>query len=212
MEATMTTALVVLNYQISYVELFGTLFTAWSVFLAAKNKLSTWPIGIVGVVLYMILFWQIQLYADLLEQVYYLVTGFAGWWMWSHHGKREERRVTVSSGASIAFYCAALVLGTLAMNQLVMHLHLLFPVTFPKPASYPLLDSFTTVLSFIANYLLMKRKLDNWYLWIVVDVIAVWLYGVKGVPLLSVLYFAFLINAIVGYCKWRTIVRSYAEI
>jgi len=209
----MTTALVVLNYQISYVELFGTIFTAWSVFLAAKNKLSTWPIGIVGVVLYMVLFWQIQLYADLIEQVYYLVTGFVGWWMWSHRGRaRKELQISVSTGVGTVINCAVLVLGTFALSEVVIRLHTTFPAAFAKPASYPYLDSFTTAMSFVANYLLMKRKLDSWYLWIVVDVIAVWLYAVKGVPLLSILYFAFLINAIVGYFKWRTIMRSYGTV
>lgn len=210
----MTTAIVVLNYQISYIELFGTLFTAWSVFLAAKNKIATWPIGIVGIVLYMILFWQIQLYADLIEQVYYLITGFAGWWMWSHPvmGEREELRISVSSGMTTAVNGAILIIGTFALSAVVMRLPDVFPGVFAKPASYPYLDSFTTVMSFIANYLLMKRRLDCWYLWIVVDVIAVWLYAVKGVPLLSILYFAFLINAVVGYFKWRRIMATYGTL
>ena len=74
----------------SYLEFFGTIFTGWSVYLSAKNKVISWPIGLVGVVLYGFLFYQIQLYSDLFEQVYYLLTGFWGWYLWTHPKAKDK--------------------------------------------------------------------------------------------------------------------------
>ncbi len=76
-----TIALTVLGYPMSYIELFGTLFNVWSVWLVVKGRSATWPISIVGVLLFLALFYQIQLYADTLEQVYYLGASVYGWWM-----------------------------------------------------------------------------------------------------------------------------------
>jgi nicotinamide mononucleotide transporter len=202
----------------SYIELFGTIFTGWSVYLAAKNKIISWPIGIVGVVLYMFLFFQIQLYADLIEQIYYLVTGFYGWWLWSHPKNTEEKdgknelRISENSRTETIVSWLVIILGTVLLGNFISNIDSIFPAFFTEPASYPYLDTFTTVLSFVANYLLMKRKLDCWYMWIIVDVIGVWLYYVKGTPLLSILYFAFLINAVVGQIKWRKTLNAYQTI
>ena len=211
-------AFVLLNYQMSYVELFGTLFTAISVYLAAKNKISSWPIGLIGVLLYLFLFYQIHLYADLIEQIYYLITGFWGWWLWSHPRKTEEDitsselKITANNKQETVVEWVIIVIGSILLGYFISNIDKLFPTIFIEPASYPYIDSFTTVLSFVANYLLMKRKLDNWYMWIIVDVIGVWLYFVKGTPLLSILYFGFLINAIVGQFKWTKTYKSYEKI
>ncbi len=208
----------VLNYDMSYIELFGTVFTAISVYLAAKNKVITWPIGIIGVILYGFLFYQIQLYSDLIEQFYYLITGFWGWWLWTHPKNKDEKdksnelKISNNSHRENVISVILIAIASLVMGYYVARFHLIFPSAFSEPASFPYLDAFTTVMSFLANFLLMKRRIESWYLWIIVDVIGVWLYFVKGVPLLSILYFAFLINAFWGYSKWKKTLRSYEEI
>ena len=73
-----TIAFSVWGYPLSWLELVGTIFNLWSVWLMTRNRILTWPIGIVGVVLFMLLFWQIHLYADFFEQIYYIITGFLG--------------------------------------------------------------------------------------------------------------------------------------
>lgn len=212
------TAVTLLNYDMSYVELFGTIFTGWSVYLAAKNKLLTWPIGILGTVLYLFLFFQINLYADLIEQIYYFVTGFWGWWLWTHPRKAEEKsadnelKISINTKRETIVEWGVIILGSLALGSFISNLHNMLPSLFTDVASYPYIDAFTTVLSFVAAYLLMKRRLDNWYMWIIVDVVGIWLYFVKGVPLLSLLYFAFLANAIVGHFKWAKTIKSYEKI
>lgn len=190
---------VVLGYSMSYIEFFGTVLIGLSVYLTARNKISSWPIGIVGVVLYGFLFYQIQLYSDLLEQVYYLATGFWGWWLWAHGNKGDTLPISSNSRKVNIASALTVLIGGSGLGYAMTNAHSLGIA----PASFPYLDAITTIASFTANYLLVKRRLESWYLWIGVDIIAVWLYWVKGVPFLSLLYFAFLVNAVWGYSRWR---------
>jgi len=205
-----------LNYPMSYLEFFGTVFTAWSVYLSAKNKVSSWPIGIIGIILYGFLFYQIQLYSDLSEQIYYFITGFWGWWLWTHPHKNQkddnnELKVSFGDKKFNLIGIGSVVVLTALLTYFMSHIHLFFPVLFPVAASFPFMDAFTTAMSFVANIYLAKRKIENWYLWIIVDVIGVFLYYQKGVIFLSILYFAFLINAIKGLIDWSKTHKKYGE-
>jgi len=202
-----------LNYPMSYLEFVGTIFTGWSVYLSARNKVLSWPIGLIGVVLFGFLFFQIQLYSDLVEQLYYLLTGFWGWWLWTHPrgietGKNCELKTGYAGAKFNMIGFGSVVFFTILLYFLMSNIHLLVPAIFTIPASFPLIDAFTTALSLVANVYLAKRKIENWYLWIVVDIIGVFLYFQKGVVFLSILYFAFLINAIVGLIDWIKTVKK----
>ena len=206
-----------LNYPMSYVEFFGTIFTAWSVYLAAKNKILTWPASIIGIILYAFLFYQIQLYSDLVEQIYYFITGFWGWWLWTHPKENESERNNkglkvnfVSMKFNLIAFVSIIIL-TISSGYFMSKIHIFFPTIFPIAASYPYMDAFTTVMSFAATVYLAKRKIENWYIWIIVDIIGVALYYQKGVVFLSLLYFAFLINAFSGYREWKKIYKNYAK-
>ena len=211
-----TTFFTFLNYPMSYLEFFGTLFTAGSIYLSAKNKVSSWPISILGIIFYSLLFYQIQLYSDLFEQIYYIATAVWGWWLWTHpRGKEKDanNELIVSYGTK-NFHISGLtsiVILTLSLSIFMSNIHLIFPKLFPIPASYPFMDAFTTAMSFVAIIYLAKRKIENWYLWIIVDIIGVFLYYQKGVIFLSLLYFAFLINAIKGLVDWTKIQKGYGE-
>ena len=206
----------VLNYPMSYIEFFGTIFTGWSVYLAAKNKVITWPVGLIGIILYGFLFYQIHLYSDLLEQVYYFITTFWGWSLWLKpktvsdiDTESQELKVGVLNKSTYLPWGIAITLLTFALGLLMSNIHLLLPAYFPVPASFAYLDSFTTILSFVATIFLAQRKIENWHLWILVDIIGIWLYYQKGVAFLSLLYLAFLINAFYGLSKWNKVLGKY---
>jgi nicotinamide mononucleotide transporter len=202
----------VLGYPMSYIEFFGTIFNIWSVYLVAKNKILNWPVGIIGTVLFMILFFQIQLYSDFIEQIYYLVTAFYGWWIWwylgSEKANKKELKITKSSRKTLMLNLLFIIIGTAAMGYLMSNIHIYFPKIFIEPASYPYMDAFTTVMSFAATFLLIYRKIEAWIIWIVVDVIGIGLYFVKDVKFISLLYLIFLFMAINGLITWR---RLYAK-
>lgn len=209
-----TTFFTVLDYPMSYIEFFGTLANLACVWLIAKKNILSWPIGIIAVLLFGALFYQINLYADLLEQGYYFVTGIIGWYAWHTSRKKNARTKktdilvgTNSPRDNIELGIIA-VLGTVLLATIMSNIHIWLPRLFPEPASLVWLDAFTTVLSFIAQYLLIKKRVENWAIWIFVDVIAIWLYWYKGVPFVALLYFLFLCIATNGLITWIKTLKS----
>lgn len=204
-----------LDYQMSYVEFFGTLFTIWCVWLTAKAKVLSWPVGIIGTLLYIFLFYQISLYSDLFEQIYFLVTGFIGWWFWvrprakEHSDSADQLKVGANTVKTNLAYLSIVVAGTFLFAYVATHLDNWFPAYFEEPASFPFLDAFTTAMSFVAQWLLTRKKLESWILWILVDIIGIWLYWVKGVKFISLEYVLFLGIAIKGLVDWKKKFNSY---
>lgn len=203
-----TIAFTVLGYPMSYIELIGTILYLWSVWLISRKRMLTWPVGIISVLLYMSLFYQIRLYSDALEQIYYLVASFYGWWWWSQRGPAAD----VTEGFRYSYrHSWMLVLGItlgigFALGGLMSQIHEWLPRLFPDAAAFPLLDAITTVMSFTAMALMAQKRIESWFYWIVVDVIAIGLYYVKDVRFLSVLYVVLLGMAINGLLSWH---RAY---
>lgn len=193
----------VLGYPMSYLEFFGTLFNLACVILVIRKNIWTWPVGIVGVVLFGILFYQIQLYSDLVEQVYYFITGFYGWVLWSRIKNKNILGIKRSTSTETLWTIGIIVVGTAVLGYLMSNIHVWFADIFPEPASFPYVDAGTTVMSFAAQFLMAHKRLENWWLWIAVDVVAIVLYAVKGVMFVSLLYAIFLVLATNGYFVWR---------
>jgi nicotinamide mononucleotide transporter len=181
-------------------EIFANIFNLVSVFLANRNNVHTWWIGIIGGVLYGVMFYQVKLYADVILQVFFILTNLYGWWAWLRGGaESEELPITrVGFGQLILFSTAAIILT-------IGHGFLLHSLT---DASFPFVDSTVLVLSIIAQFLLMRRKLESWIFWIIVDMIAVPLYAAKDLYLTSAIYFLFLLNAVWGLLNWLKLWRS----
>ena len=203
-----TVFLTIGGYPLSYIEFTGTVLYFLSVFLISRKNIITWPIGIVSVILYFILFYQIRLYSDMLEQVYYFVISIAGWITW--HKKRNEqsdKKIQTSWSNKKGILLGVLV--TLAASGLLLfctyNFHNWFPAIFPEAASFPVLDSLTTVMSFVAMYLTTIRRNEGWIYWIIVDIIAIWLYWVKDIRFISIQYVFLLIMAIYGFINWMNV-------
>jgi nicotinamide mononucleotide transporter len=205
----------VMGYPMSYIEFFGTIFNLWCVWLVAKNKILNWPVGIIGTVLYIFLFYQIQLYSDLLEQVYFFITSIYGWILWANlqdkKANRNKLKITHNSQKSNLIYLAVIVMGTVALGTFMQRIDVIFPQYFPEPASYPYLDAFTTIMSFAATIMIAQKKVECWYLWILVDIIGIGLYYAKGVKFISLEYLIFLILATKGLVQWRREFKDYEK-
>lgn len=210
-----TTAFTLLGYQISWLELVGTIFNLVCVILVARRNIWNWPIGIIGVTLFGILFYQINLYADVFEQLYFFITGIIGWYMWTTVKSRssEDNKVLITTNSlrTNVLWVAGIIGASLLAGLALSRVHIWFPVAFPEPASLPYIDATTTVMSFAAQFLMMRRKLESWILWIVVDVIAIWLYWYKDVIFVSLLFVIFLVNAIYGYIAWKKALQNAEE-
>lgn len=192
----------------SYLEFFGTIFTIWCVWLTVKARVLSWPIGIIGTILYLFLFYQIQLYSDLFEQVYFLITSIIGWYIWLHpktakeEDKNKELRIGRNTFRINILWAGVVALGTALLTWVTVNLNIWLPRYFPEPAAYPFADAFTTAMSFTAQWLLAKKKIENWLLWISVDAIDVWIYWFKGVKFVSLEYALFFVLATKGFIEW----------
>lgn len=181
----------------SYIEFFGTIFNIASVWLIARHKILNRPAGLIGTILYIFLFYQIQLYADLIEQLYFFITGLYGRRVRANTGEQKDDHKTISYMTDVQriYTIIRLTLGTIALSYVTSHLHIRLSDYFTQAASFVALDAFTTVLSFIATMLLVRKKIEARYLRILVDIIGIWLYYMKGVQFIAAEYILFLILA-----------------
>ncbi len=204
----------VLGYPMSYVEFFGTNCYLLSVWLIAGRNMLTWPIGIVSVILYMLLFYQYQLYSDTIEQFYYIGASIYGWWYWQKSQSEESDVTPVCHGSKLNIMCWTTVILALSLltGWAMTHVHLWLPSFFPEPASFPYLDGLTTIMSFVAMWLMARRRIESWFYWIIVDMISIWLYYAKGIKFVSLLYVLLLILATMGAVRWFPALQEQRDI
>lgn len=190
-----------IGYPISFVELIGTLFGLISVYLASRANILTWATGIINEVFLFILFFQVQLYADMLLQVYFFVVTLFGWYNWKHKPKQNSI-YTIDFKVKV-WILVTIIIGTIVAGFFFANIHLYLPQYFKTEASFPFADSFVMILSIIATVLLAQKKIETWYLWIVVDVVCVFLFFKKGIVFLGIEYLVFLGLATYGLLNWK---------
>ncbi len=190
-----------LGYPLSYIELIGTFFGLIAVYLASRTNILTWPASIINEFGFFYLFYQVNLYADMLLQVYFFVVTIYGWYFWKY-GEVDNKVYRLSKKA-ILNYLVILILGTIVLGIIISRIHLIFPQVFEIPASYPFPDAFTTVGSILAMILLSKKRIENWLLWMAVDVVAVVVYYLKGIHLVSIEYVVFFLICVFGFFNWK---------
>ncbi len=184
----------------SMIEIIAVVFSLGCTWLAVKKHILNWPLGIIAVAAYMILFYKERLYADMILQVFFMAQGFYGWYNWAY--KKEENEITVSvlSFKGRMFYIALIILFSCVWSYLLMNF---------TNASSPLVDSFVATTSLVANWLMAKKKIENWILWIIADVIYIALFWYKELYLSSFIYLVFLCLAFKGYKDWNR--KSHIE-
>jgi nicotinamide mononucleotide transporter len=191
------------GYPLSYIEFVGTVLYFISVFLISRKNITTWPVGIVSEILYGILFYQIRLYSDMLEQGYYLVISIVGWITWKNKKiENQSIETTWSTKKGIVAGILVIIAATVLLSFCTFNFHRWLPAVFMEPASYPIIDALTTVMSFVAMYLTTIRRNEGWLYWIIVDIIAIWLYWIKDVRFISIQYVFLLIMAGYGFIYW----------
>lgn len=198
------------TYALSWIELVSSVLALAAVIGARLNKTWWYPLGILNSIGFIAIFYQVQLYSDLLLNAYFIVISVFGWWIWTRRrpgGTHEYRirnmdfrdAILMSGGLSVAIVVLGLVIDTLFSSVAGLfvsdYVH--------TPAAMPFVDATTTVLSVAAMYLLAKRYVESWVLWIIIDVICVIKYAMTGVLFLSLEYSVFLLNAIFALYQWN---------
>lgn len=176
------------------IEIAAVILTLASVWLTAEEQITCWPVGIAGCLLYGYVFYQARLYSDVLLQAYFLVTSFTGWYNWLYGGVNgSELSTRFLSSREIAIWAVVFLAGIATLGTFMKR---------KTAAALPYWDASTTVLSFIAQYLLTLKIVENWALWIVADVIDTGIYFRRKLYATSLLYATLLLLAIRGLVTW----------
>ena len=182
------------------IEAISAVFGIVCVYLNAKENIWGWPIGIINVAMAIYIFLQQRLYGDMGLHVIYVILGFYGWYNWLYGGKaHSELKVTWSSSSNLMLMLVIGVVGTVGLGDFLSSY---------TDADLPFWDSFTTVFSLIAQYQLTKKYLENWIVWIIVDLVCVFLYFYKGIYIYSFLYVVYLALATMGFFSWKKSMQS----
>lgn len=196
-----------LGYKMSYLEFWATVTGGIAVWLSAQENAWSWIIGLLNVSLAFVMFYQIQLYPDMFLQVFFFVTNLIGWWQWKYpkaHEANHKKELLITQLTTNQWFtfCLGGVIFTFLMGTFAKNLHEWLPNLFSLPSAFPYMDSFTTVMSVVATFMLIRKKIAAWYVWLVVDIIATYMYYIKDVKLYSLLYLIFCFIAAFGAYHW----------
>jgi len=180
---------------VSGIEWIAAIAGAISVYLSARENIWSWPTAIVNVGLYIFIFRESGLYSDMGLQVVYLVLSIYGWYEWLHGGTNKTKlEVSKASGRVWLVSGVAGVVGGLVIWSITRRLH---------GVSIPSIDAGLTATSLVAQWLMTRKILENWILWIVADIVYVPMYIYKHLYVTSGLYLVFLVLAIMGLVEWK---------
>jgi nicotinamide mononucleotide transporter len=175
-------------------EIIAVIFGLAYIILAAKNKISCWFFGVISALLSIWLFIEYaQLYAEAFLYCFYFMGGFYGWYIW----KNQVKESTIYQH-SLKNHALLIIIGgilSVGFYYLVTNIF--------TDAARPLIDSFTTIFSFIATYLTIKKWLNNWIYWIAIDIVTTYLYFSRELYLYAGLMTVYAVIAIYGYMQWR---------
>lgn len=185
--------------QTTMLEWIGTITGLLCVYLAAKQHILNWPVSVISVLTYGYIFYHSKLYGDAVLQLYFLGTAIYGWYYWSRKIKNDKPIVSFTNREMLFTIIAIAVLTTLLG---------IFLQTMTD-SDVPFADGFCTAISFVAQFLMTRKVLQNWLLWIFVDICYIPLYLHKGLLLTAILYFVFTLIAWSGYKDWKTTYRTF---
>lgn len=187
----------------SWLEAVSFVTGAVCVWLVVKESPWNFPIAMVNVATFCVVFYQTRLYAAAGLQVVYFALAAMGWWMWLYGG-RDRRPLRVSRAPATELW---VILALVAISTYVLS-HLLAAAG----GKFSHVDALTTSMSFGSQWLLNRKRLENWLGWIAVDIIYVPFYFSSGLALTAILYAVYLTMAILGWRAWKeTWRRSVAD-
>lgn len=165
-----------------------------SVFLSTRQNIWSWPTAIVNVALYTVVFYQGRLYGQMGLQPIYLALSVYGWYQWLHGGAQHSQlRVSRASPRLLMVVAGLTITGWLLLAALLRQ----------TDAALPWLDALLTAVSLAAQWMMTRKILENWLLWVAVDVVYVPMFISQKLYATAMLYFAFLILAVMGFIEWR---------
>lgn len=169
-------------------------------YLEYKANIYLWIVGLIMPIVHGYLYFSSGLYADFCMQLYYVLAGIYGWVVWKNAPKKKSNGAIVHTPiGEIPF---------LFLIYALLHASIYYFLVRFTNSTVPVLDSFTTALCILAYWMLSKKYVEQWLVWLVVDVTTVGLYVYKGIPITAGLYLLYSVLAIVGYLRWKKMLGS----
>jgi nicotinamide mononucleotide transporter len=189
-------------FEWSPLEGFAAAFGVVSVYLSTRQNIWSWPTAIVNVSLYTIVFYNGRLYGQMGLQTVYLVLSIYGWYQWLHGGaEKTELHVSRATRQLLAIVGVLNVVAWIVLAALLRQ----------TDAALPWLDALLTTTSLIAQWMMTRKILENWLLWIAVDVVYVPMFISQRLYATAMLYAAFLVLAVMGFVEWRRSLATAAS-
>lgn len=183
--------------QANYTELAGAILGIAYIIFSIRQNVLTWPTGLATSLLYIVIFFQARFYADMGLQFYYVFISIYGWYFWKKGNPSDHASALPVSRTSATdwfrFSVAALLL--FAGISWILKYHTDSPVPFG--------DAATTALSIVATYMLARKMIEHWLIWVVVDLVSAGLYICKGLWPTVILFLVYTVMAIIGFREWN---------
>ena len=192
----------VLGYEVSYIEFIGTVLGLISIWLASKANIYTWHTGIINQLAFFVIFYQVQLYSDMLLQVYFTYVCIYGWIYWKKESSDKKYTISYLKPNPRILICLIIAVSTFLLGNISIKLPTFFPGLFTRPPAYPFTDVLISTMSILACFLIARKRIESWVLWILTDILSIFIYALKGVHFISAEYIVFLLMAIYGLVNW----------
>lgn len=180
----------------NWIEIFAALSGLIYLYLEIKGNILIWPLGILTSSLYIIVFYNSGFFADMALNLYYVLISIYGWYLWSKNIRNDNQKIVVKNVTSVQ-----IVILTFASVLIFLIIHyILYNHT---TSTVPFGDSFTTALSIVATWMLAKRIIEQWFIWIVVNIVSLSLYIYKGLYPTVILFAFYTLMSFVGYFEWK---------
>jgi nicotinamide mononucleotide transporter len=181
----------------NWVELFGVISALVYLWLSIKQHIWLWPWGALSSAIYIVVYFSNKFYADMGLQVYYLIISFYGWYAWLHPGN-DQNKIELAV-TSVNKHQIIILTGLSVILWILMAIILDKFTDSPVPWG----DGFTTAFAITATWMLARKIMEHWLVWIVVDAVAMLLYFNRTMYLTAFLFLVYTLMAVVGYTEWR---------
>lgn len=184
-------------------QIVGVVLGLLYLYLEYRADIRLWIVGLIMPLVHGALYYNAGLYADFSMQLYYILAGLYGWIVWRNAPRHK-------SGQTQIRHTPLRIVPALIAVYAVAHVGIYFLLAHFTNSTVPVWDSLTTALCIVAMWMLSRKYVEQWLVWLVVDVVTVGLYLYKDIPLTGGLYALYSALAIAGYLRWRKQAQSAA--
>ncbi len=185
------------------IEVLGAILGLLYIFFSIRQHILTWPTGLFTSLLYTAVFFQSGFYADMGLQVYYVAISIYGWYYWLKGNKKGN----TDDQVPVTAISRKLILKLIIITGIIYVVILFILIRFTD-STVPIMDSLTTALSITATWMLAKKYIEHWLIWIFVDMVSAGLYIYKELWPTVILFVVYTIMAVLGYTEWKKDLKS----